>query len=215
MDISWNSRGLVFTVNSLFPRRYMRGGVGTAFVARHLLEATSLADAKARASFLNVSSAMSYQLGWRSATKKRIEGKDSGDTRFAGDDGQAGTLEQLEVDTGGGPAHSAVHLVGRGDSYFHANEFTVLPDAQQYPDNSTASRTQRWREMQPVDDGARLRGFLGDTTGAYPVWRNDTEPDDCFSEVAAVFDLNRATLSVWTGNPKLGPPQRVFELPGL
>eukprot|EP00665_Eupelagonemidae_sp_cell47_P004779 gene4778-966_t len=86
MDVAWNSHGLVYTVNSLFPVDFQSGGVGTAFAARDLLGATSLADATRRASPATVASAMSYTLGSTA---------------------EAGRLVQLEVDTGGGPANLA------------------------------------------------------------------------------------------------------------
>ena len=42
--------------------------------------------------------------------------------------------------------------------------------------------------------------------------RNHTPPDDCFSEVAGVFDLRRKTLTVWKRNPKAHEPDAVFSL---
>ena len=103
MDLSWNAHGLVYSVNSLFPKHFLKGGLGTAFVARGLLEATSLDDAIARASVAGVSTAMSYNLG--STVERR--------------------LLELEVGTGGGANVAAREI--KGEAYFHGNSFIVQP----------------------------------------------------------------------------------------
>jgi hypothetical protein len=142
-DLSFNSNGVVYSINSLFPRYYLPGGVGTAFVARDLLSSSDLADAQARAAHLGVSSAMSYNLGsWREQR-----------------------LLELEVDTNGGPAHSACAEVAAGITMFHGNQFVVLPNASQFPDKSTAERSRRFEALLPLTtfDDARL--LLGDTEG--------------------------------------------------
>jgi len=66
--------------------------------------------------------------------------------------------------------------------------------------------------MQPVNSVGRVRSFLGDTVGPLPVYRNHTPPDDCFTEVTAIFDLLAKSLSVWTSNPRDGPPGKIFKL---
>jgi hypothetical protein len=173
MDLSFNSHGLVYSVNSLFPKLFERGGIGTAFVARNLLAAGSIGDAVRRASMAGVSTAMSYNLG--STVERR--------------------LLQLEVNSRGGADGYATRPVAH-ESYFHGNEFVVL-DVPQYADNSTRHRAARWQQLQPVRDIRAMRAFLGDEKGEWPVFRNKIAPDDCFTEVSAVFDLNKKTLSVW------------------
>ncbi|KAK3258357.1 hypothetical protein CYMTET_32594 [Cymbomonas tetramitiformis] len=159
MDITYNSYGVVYSVNSLFPTKFEKGGLGTAFVARHLVSSTNLVDARRRATTLGVSSAISYNLG--SIRERR--------------------LLELEVGTGGGEAN-AILEIQPGRSYFHGNEFTVL-NASQYPDTSTQKRAEMWAQMQPVQNISAIRAFLGSTAGEWPVYRNHTAPDDCFTEL--------------------------------
>ena len=63
MDFDRQQSRVVYSVNSLFPKKYALSGVGTAFVARSLLEASDIDDAVRRAADARVSTAMSYNLG--------------------------------------------------------------------------------------------------------------------------------------------------------
>ena len=190
MELSWNAHGVVYSVNSLFPTHFLKGGIGTTWAARDMLKSQSIADAIARASPVGVSTAMSYNLG--STVEKR--------------------LLEVEVGTGGG-ANVATHEIAQGEAYFHGNEFVVAPIPPQLPDKSTAARTARWKALQPINSIAGIRGFLSDEHGAWPVYRNHIAPDDCYTEVTGVFDLRARTLSVWSNTPSTaGPPEKVFQL---
>ena len=75
MDISWNTNGIMYTVNSLFPlRKPDPDGVGTAFIARDMLVARSVEDCERRAQGqpTTPASAMSYQIA--SFKDKRVSG---------------------------------------------------------------------------------------------------------------------------------------------
>lgn len=183
MDLTFNSYGVVYSVNSLFPTVFEKGGLGTAFVARDLLYATDINDAIKRASHPGVSSAMSYNLG---STKER-------------------RLVECEVGSGGGDNFATAEILLH-NAVFHGNEFTVL-NASQLPDQSTFSRQRRFDQMSPILDLDGAIGFLGDTQGEWPVYRNKIAPDDCYTEVSAMFDLLSRTLMIWTGNPARSPPE--------
>ena len=188
MDLSWNSHGMLYSVNSLFPVQLPDPhGVGTAFVARHLLESTSMTDAIRRASNPRVSTAMSYNLG--SLNEHR--------------------LVELEVTIHGGQGQREITM---GMSYFHGNLFIETKGIIQRNDPSTSSREKRWKAMQPVLVKKNVRNFLGDTKGVWPVYRNHIEPDDCYTDVTGIFDLNERTMQVWSGNPKETEPMGEWKL---
>ena len=107
MDLTANSHGIVYSVNSLFPKRFTSSGVGTAFVARSLLAASCIDDAIARAADIRVTTAMSYNIGST----------------------QTGKLFQVEVTTGS--VHGVLNIAD-GTSYFHGNSFTVLTNVSEY-----------------------------------------------------------------------------------
>mmetsp|Transcript_93360 Transcript_93360/g.251955 ORF Transcript_93360/g.251955 Transcript_93360/m.251955 type:complete len:206 (-) Transcript_93360:28-645(-) len=189
MQLNWNSYGVVWTVNSLFPRSYWDTGVGTAWVARHMVGATDVESLIHRAADARVSTAMNYNIGSM----------------------QSKSMWNLEVTTGG------VHAVHTVDApYSHFNEFKLL-NVSQFPEASSAHRAARWAELRP-SNVLELRAFLSDRTDReWPVWRNHTAGDDCFTEVTGIFDLHQRTLSVWTSPSHASPPEMELSLdfPGV
>lgn len=185
MDISFNDHGVVYTVQSLFPKSFPRRGVGTAFVARHLLEATSLEDAVNRATDSRVAAAMVYNLG--SVCERR--------------------MVELEVDSLGQYRRKNIT-----EPHFHANMF-ILSDTPQSVEASSVHRMATWNRLRPGSVGA-IRSFLGDTSDPeYPVYRSQVPPDNCFTEISAIVDLRAATLEVWNTNPRDTPSLAIFDLP--
>jgi hypothetical protein len=183
-DFSFNAEGVAFTVNSLFPTDFRDHGVGTAWVSRHVVEATSVEDALARASDQRVSTALSYNLA-STLTKKMLN---------------------AEVTTGG--VKSVRHIDAPA---FHGNEFEQLAVSSAH-DTSTAHRRARWEQLRPATM-ADLHAYLADDADpAWPVWRNGTAPDPCWTEVTGVFDLSAGSLTIWTG--RFQPEDAlVFHLP--
>eukprot|EP00746_Dinoflagellata_sp_MGD_P129442 gnl/MRDRNA2_/MRDRNA2_63615_c0_seq1.p1 gnl/MRDRNA2_/MRDRNA2_63615_c0~~gnl/MRDRNA2_/MRDRNA2_63615_c0_seq1.p1 ORF type:complete len:405 (+),score=69.60 gnl/MRDRNA2_/MRDRNA2_63615_c0_seq1:3-1217(+) len=184
MDISFNDHGVVYTVQSLFPKSFPKQGIGTAFVARHLLEATSLEDAVKRATDSRVAAAMVYNLG--SVEERR--------------------MVELEVNSFG--KYSRLNIT---EPHFHANMF-ILSDVPQAVEASSAHRMKTWDRLRP-SSVAGIRSFLGDTSDPeYPVYRSHVPPDDCFTEISAIFDLRSGTLEVWNTNPRDTPSLVIFDL---
>jgi len=184
MDITFNDHGVVYTVQSLFPKSFPRSGVGTAFVARYLLEATSLEDAVLRASDPRVAAAMVYNLG--SVSERR--------------------MVELEVNSRG-----QVYRRDVTRPSFHGNQF-VLANVSQFPEKSSTHRSLTWDRLRPSTVSA-LKDFLGDTSDpAWPVYRTMVPPDKCQTEVSAVVDLRAAKLSVWTTNPSSTPPVAEYSI---
>ena len=182
VQLNWNSYGLVWTVNSLFPRHFWPRGVGTAWVSRHMTEATSVEDFVARASNKRVSTALNYNVGVL----------------------QAKRLWNVEVTTGG------LHAIQEITSpYVHTNQFKLL-NVSQFPEASSVHREARWKQLRP-NNIADLRAFLSDRSDPdWPVWRNRTSKDDCFTSITGIFDLQRQTLSAWTSPANASDP--LFEM---
>mmetsp|Transcript_57996 Transcript_57996/g.155307 ORF Transcript_57996/g.155307 Transcript_57996/m.155307 type:complete len:391 (-) Transcript_57996:114-1286(-) len=169
-QLNWNSYGLLWTCNSLFPQRFLDDGVGTAWVARHMVEAKSLEDLIDRAADKRVTTAMNYNVG---TLQRKV-------------------LWNLEVDAGG--VNAIEQITG---PYLHTNEFKLL-NSPQFPEDSSDHRQHRWDALRP-NTVPGVRAFLSDRADPHwPVWRNRTGGDDCYTQVTGLFDLERRTLSVWT-----------------
>jgi len=184
MDVTFNSHGVAYTVNSLFPKNFSSSGVGTTFVSRHVAESHSVSDAIARAADTRVSTAMNYNIGDIN-TKRMI---------------------QLEVDTHG--KHMLYQITGPD---FHANQFRHL-QTRQFPEPSTSHRYKRWKELEPATvDG--IRHFLSDSQDPqWPVYRNSTGADNCFTDATGLFDLERRSLHFWNTRSSESPPLVTFDL---
>eukprot|EP00933_Yihiella_yeosuensis_P078127 TRINITY_DN8925_c0_g1_i1.p1 TRINITY_DN8925_c0_g1~~TRINITY_DN8925_c0_g1_i1.p1 ORF type:complete len:292 (-),score=58.65 TRINITY_DN8925_c0_g1_i1:197-1072(-) len=184
-QLNWNSYGLLWTCNSLFPKDFFETGVGTAWVARHMLEATSIEELVKRAANSEVSTAMNYNLG-RLATKE---------------------LWNLEVNSRGVHALQQIH-----GAHVHTNQFKLMNDVSQFPEKSSAHREARWAELRP-NDADSVRSFLSDRKDPeWPVWRNRTGDDKCYTQVTALFDLEKASLSVWTIPSSAAAPEMELSL---
>ena len=82
-----------------------------------------------------------------------------------------------EVTTGG--VKSVRHIDAPA---FHGNEFEQLAVSSAH-DTSTAHRRARWEQLRPATM-ADLHAYLADDADpAWPVWRNGTAPDPCWTEV--------------------------------
>lgn len=183
-DINYNSHGLAFTVNSLFPLQFLEEGVGVAWVSRHMLDAQSVEEAIRRASNPRVSTAISYNLA----------------------NIRNGSMFNVEVDSGG---RAVKHNITGLD--YHVNSFKNSRTPE-WLDPSSPARAKRWAQMQPASVPA-IRAFMSDTADAqYPVYRNHIPPDDCFTEVTGIFDFVKGTLSLWNSPPASSSPVAVFDI---
>jgi len=170
-QLNWNSYGMVWTVNSLFPRSFRSRGVGTAWVSRHMTEAKSLQELVSRASNKRVTTALNYNVGLLNEKE----------------------LWNLEVTTGG--LHTMQKITG---PYVHANQFKLL-NVSQFPEPSSVHREGRWKQLKP-NNMKDLRSFLSDDRSDpdWPVWRNRTSKDEGFTSITGIFDLEKRTISAWT-----------------
>ena len=181
-QLNWNSYGVLWTVNSLFPHNFRSRGVGTAWISRHMAEATSLDDLVKRASNARVTTALNYNIGQLHERQ----------------------LWNLEVTTGG------VHVLRKiAAPYVHTNQFKLLK-VSEFPEPSSVHREARWRQLKP-NSISELRAFLSDRSDPdWPVWRNRTAKDECFTSITGIFDLQRGTISAWTSPSNASDPE--FEM---
>lgn len=187
VDINFNSHGVAFTANSLFPVQYLVQGVGTAWIMRHMLESNSVQELLMRATDRRAAAAMSYNVGNISS----------------------GEMMNIEANAGG---HYVAHHVTGPD--FHVNQF-IHTDVPQYSEESSTCRTARWNQLKPNTVPA-VRQFLSDQTDPkWKVYRNHTAPDDCYTEITGLFDFKTGKLSIWRGTPAdSSPPIARFHLSG-
>ncbi|WIA08761.1 hypothetical protein OEZ85_008184 [Tetradesmus obliquus] len=174
----FNSAGIGFSLNAVFPAAPLMPGFSRNFVSRQLLQARSIDEALAIISRPGQAVGHSYNLF----------------------DLHSRRLLNVEVGPGGA---SSVLEVRRGSFYFHANMFKHLVLRQRI-DASSFHREARALQLQAPRDAAELLGMLGDTADPeYPIYRhgNSTADAAVVTLCTALFDLEAGTMRVWTGNP--------------
>eukprot|EP00033_Pygsuia_biforma_P000221 GCRY01000279.1.p1 GENE.GCRY01000279.1~~GCRY01000279.1.p1 ORF type:complete len:378 (+),score=75.18 GCRY01000279.1:60-1193(+) len=185
MAFGFNDNGVCYSTNEVFPKEMIVGGLARYFINRDLLRSTSPEDVIARASVKNGACGFSFNVA---STRRNI--------MFNGETGPNGRLDVLHVKNG---------------VYNHYNEYKHLNQTFN-PDASTEHRQARYNEFPPIKTAANILQFLGDTKDPeYPLYRNNTYPDDSVTLATALFDLNAKRISIWRTNPKNTLP--VAELP--
>ncbi|WIA28816.1 hypothetical protein OEZ86_011345 [Tetradesmus obliquus] len=182
----FNSAGIGFSLNAVFPAAPLMPGFSRNFVSRQLLQARSIDEALTIISRPGQAVGHSYNLF----------------------DLNSRLLLNVEVGPGGA---SSVLEVARGSFYFHANMFKHLVLRQRI-DASSFHREARALQLQAPRDAAELLGMLGDTADPeYPIYRhgNNTADAAVVTLCTALFDLEAGTMRVWTGNPGRASSRRL------
>eukprot|EP00775_Hariotina_reticulata_P003585 gene3585-3850_t len=185
----FNTAGIGFTLNAVFPAEPVVPGIARNFVSRALLEATNIHEAMDIIGQAGQSVGHSYNL--MDLHSKRL----------------------LNVEVGPGGASSVVE-VEPGSFYFHANMYKHLV-VRQHTDNSSYHREVRALQLQaPVtaEDVVRILGDTADTH--YPIYRHGNSPEDheVVTLCTAMFDLeakrmkddNAGGPSISTWHPSTG-----------
>ncbi|KAK9862797.1 hypothetical protein WJX84_005916 [Apatococcus fuscideae] len=144
-------------------------------------------------------------------------------------------LRMATVEVGPGGVHDDLEVL-KGHSYFHANSYQRL-GVEQMHEESSLHRLKRAAEiavsapasllsslflspalkpalhMHQVPQGAdSILKLLGDTEdAAYPLYCRGE--NGIYTLATALFDLQAATMNVYTGNPKAQRLQASFKLP--
>ncbi|RLN24220.1 uncharacterized protein C2845_PM07G39270 [Panicum miliaceum] len=172
----FNSNGVAFTLDSVPPvnDEIVAGAIARNFVSRDLLEAKNLDDAMHRICSPGVSVGHSYNLV--DVRGRRI----------------------VNVETASGNRF-AVHEAG-ATPFFHANMYRHL-QVKQVQDENSMSREKRAAQCS-VDSKETALSLLGDTAdNKYPIYM--TGPT-LHTLCTVVIDLDKETMTIYTGNPKNG-----------
>eukprot|EP00746_Dinoflagellata_sp_MGD_P131975 gnl/MRDRNA2_/MRDRNA2_65708_c0_seq2.p1 gnl/MRDRNA2_/MRDRNA2_65708_c0~~gnl/MRDRNA2_/MRDRNA2_65708_c0_seq2.p1 ORF type:complete len:262 (+),score=30.74 gnl/MRDRNA2_/MRDRNA2_65708_c0_seq2:34-819(+) len=188
---SWNSYGLGFTWNKLFPLPINEGpGVAVAFVLRDTLRAKSISEAFEIASPSDLWLGMNMNVG----------------------DFHARHMSTVEIAPGG---RKDILNIGDSGAVFHANEYLRLEDVRQVPNVFVSSRQRKaaferleaWNASHEIADLLKILGDTNDT--AYPIFhRNDATGSKTMFTVS--FDLHARTISVYRDNPHLGDQAKLW-----
>ncbi len=181
--LGFNSNGICFSVDNVRPLA-TSPGVGRHFVARSLLEATSLDDAVQRATIPQRASGFYYTLG--STTERRIIAIETAPT-----------------------THTAQELQG---CYFHANHYQEL-DIQQMIEPSSANRVEscatHWQSQPPTTATDVLSMLSDQSNPAFPIRRSAAGDDDLATFCTTLFNLDTQHLHLYFNHPLHNPTQSI------
>ena len=183
---SYNTHGLVFTVNGLYVLPYTKKGLGINFVARDLLDAVSVSDVIVHASRSNQDGGSHFNIG------------------------DIHTKEQISIETGS--QGTTVQLLdGTNGNAFYAHQNQYLhTDQPHYGDYISSmyrmarTTTLVTRLTNAVDNN---KGFIldvlgdqggGTTNDIYCIHRCNTQEDPYVTYVTVLVDLNEGMLSVYS-----------------
>jgi len=173
---------VAFTLNWLGPTDVACPGLGRGFISRSLLTAATLDEAVAVAADARQSAGHNYQLM----------------------DLSARAVLNLEAAPRGVYAVTPV----AAPAYFHANQYVTLAVPQSIS-NSSVHRMARAAEMpSPVSADDMLHALGDQEDHDYPIFHDNAShahgDKSGWTIATALFDLDRARLSVYTGNPREG-----------
>jgi hypothetical protein len=176
----FNASGVLHTIDAVSPRQ-VKVGLGRHFLARALLDASSLRDAIGRVTVPGRAAGFTYNIG--SINERR--------------------LVSVEVS----PDRHDVHEVP--GAYFHTNHYSHLADLPQTIGPSSRARLARAKavhDASPIAEPTDIRALLGDEDdSAYPIYRSATPPDPSATLCTALFDLDDRQLRIYAGHPVREP----------
>jgi hypothetical protein len=175
--LGFSASGVLHTVDAVSPRQ-VRVGLGRHFLARSLLDATSLKDAVQRVTVPERAAGFTYNVGSLSER----------------------SLVCVEVS----PERHHVHQVQ--GHYVHTNHYLHLSDVEQEIGTSSRARLARGRALcqaTPPSRAPQILSLLGDEAdGRYPIYRSATPPDAAATLCTALFDLDQCQLRLYAGHPE-------------
>lgn len=176
---STNQHGLAISVNALFPKDILVGGLARQFITRDVLNAVSIEDAIRR-----VTEAGPCASG------------------FSLNVGSVVTKEIFNIEMSPGIGQSSVLRVTNYS--YHFNQYLRL-NVSHFEDPSSDHRLARVQQLPTPQTPQQVLDILGDTADkAYPIYRTGVAPDlDADTMASALFDLDAARVDVYVlQNPK-------------
>jgi hypothetical protein len=172
----FNGAGVMHSIDSVSPRP-IQVGFSRHFLARSVLDATSLQDAIERVSLPGRASGFTYNMG--SLTERRVV--------------------SVEVS----PDRHHVHEVTGW--YIHTNHYRQLGGIEQEIGLSSEARLARGealcRETPPQRPGHVLAVLGDEAREDYPIYRHGDPPDGGVTLCTGLFDLDAGALRIYAGHP--------------
>jgi len=188
----YNDHGVCTSCNGLQPGEVRIGKLGRYFINRYLLSATSVDDALDRLRRVAPDSAFGFAMSIGSSRGRR--------------------MYHAEMSPGG----VDIIEIAPGMSYLHSNAYTheANKGINQTISNSTHHRLDRAAEMDEPVTGELALKILGDeTVPVYPIYRYGIPPDELATISTSLIDLDKATITIYGGNPTRQPPVVVMPIP--
>jgi len=182
-----NVHGVAQSINALFPLDVQAGGVGVQFVARDVLDSTSVDDAIKRATGRGQASGQHFNIASRMEPHR-----------------------QVSIETS--PSRSSV-LDPVPAGFAHMNEYIRLNGTvPQGPDESSIHRMARLRSLPVPKSNKDLIEAISDRTDShFPIYRTpQTAWDDCGTLTTALFDIEHGLISIWDSRPSMSSPAAVL-----
>lgn len=184
----WNSAGVMVSCNGIFPRPNP-AGLARYFVNRYILESASVEDALARLESVKKDLALGFATTISKARSTKVVNVEMGPN----------VMSVVEVRKG----KSLIHC----NMYSHEDTVNVFNNFAQTSTNRLA-RAQELNEPMTSDD---VINILGDTNDpVFPIYRNGNKPDFLSTAASVVFDIEKARVMIYGGNPKFTLPTAVF-----
>lgn len=184
----WNSRGLMVSCNGIYPAPNP-AGLGRYFVNRYILESSSVEDALERLTLLKKDLALGFATTLADARSTRV------------------------VNVEMGPDVMSIVDVGEGESLLHCNMYSHNDTVHVF-NNFAQTSTNRLARAQELREPMTLRDIvdvLGDTKDpVFPIYRNGKKPDFLSTAATVLFDVAKARVEIYGGNPKFTYPTAVF-----
>ena len=177
--VGWNQYGLFFSINITAPRA-SGPGIGRCFLARRLLEARTIAQAKSVATRPDRASGFNYTIA--GINSKEILNIEVARRRYS--------VKSIET------------------HYFHTNHYVEMRGIEQKVSASSRHRLKRGRALLASTKGPGkqdILAILGDRQGRFPIFRTAERPEQTATLVSLCMDLNQRKLTAYYGNPSKEP----------
>ena len=195
----FNANGVVFTMNTMYPKYPYTPGVGTVFVGRSLLDSKNLENAiNTVTKRWKLIAGFNYQIGFANTSQ----------------------VVSIEVASNGNYVISNGFQPG-GQAFFHANMYTILNVTQRLPNPSSEHRIKRFNEIDnatPVQNQADMLDVLGDQADRkYPFYHDfkshsNWDLSGGYTLMSVLINLRSCKMLVYEENPRSTPTNMVLKM---
>jgi len=202
-----NEFGVAVSMNGLYPKHSVTGGLARNFVSRDLIGARNESDALRRIQIGHQSTGHNYNLIFYGENLQEKNGPQ--------DNWKIVTAELAPniVDPTGSPLSSIIGIRSNSSfsnlhrestrSLFHANSYLRL-DVEEIEAKVISShhRMAAFQKHSPPENWVGIQQILGDTSDPeYPIYRTAQPPDSSYTLLTVFFDVIQKKLDIFLQNP--------------